>query len=86
MGKKKAVAHYWTDTNVDIMSNQTHEHRPYHGGERGEGGGGVSTVDNASDMALYEALQSKVQECEMLRELLLAEGLTEGTINRECLA
>lgn len=43
-------------------------------------------MDNASDMALYEALQSKVQECEMLRELLLAEGLTEGTINRECLA
>ena len=28
--------------------------------------------DSASDMALYDALQAKVQECEMLRRLLQA--------------
>lgn len=61
--------HYWTDHEVGIQMHRD----PVVAEEGGGGGGGDGDSSMATtEAALYEALQAKVQECEMLRQLLLA--------------
>jgi integrase len=54
--------HYWTDPDVGIQMHLVGGEEPVV--EDKEGGG------SATDAALYEALQAKIEECEALRRLL----------------
>lgn len=51
-------AHYWTDPDAGLVH---FDHKADNDDD---------SVATATDAALYEALQAKVQECEMLRQML----------------